>query len=72
MLVRVFCWALLWLLWIVFVGAQMDGMERRCNVGEVQALSREIVFGIFIKLFASINALPTNSEDKVGWDSFGL
>jgi hypothetical protein len=40
----------------------MDGVERRCNVGGVHALPREVVFGIF-KLFESINALPTNSED---------
>jgi hypothetical protein len=34
-------------------------------VGEVQALFREVVFGIFIKLLGSINALSANSEDKV-------
>jgi len=28
----------------------MDDMERRCNVVGVQALLREVVFGIFIKL----------------------
>ena len=65
MLVRVFCWALLWLLWIVFFGAQMDGMERGCNVGGVQALPCEGVFGIFIKLFESINVCSTHSEDKM-------
>ena len=41
----------------------MNGVERRCNVGGVHALPREVVFGIF-KLFQSINALSTNSEDS--------
>ncbi len=41
-------------------------------MGEVQALPREEVFGIFIKLFESTNALPTNSEDNVVRDSFGI
>jgi hypothetical protein len=43
----------------------MDVLERRCNVGGVQALPREVVFGIFNKLFKSINAFSTNSEDEV-------
>ena len=43
----------------------MDGMERRCNVGGVQALPCEGVFGIFIKLFESINVCSTHSEDKM-------
>jgi hypothetical protein len=43
----------------------MDVLERRCNVGVVQALPREVVFGIFNKLFESINAFSVNSEDKV-------
>lgn len=33
--------------------------------GRVQALLREVVFGIFIKLFESVNAFSTNSDDKV-------
>jgi hypothetical protein len=65
MLVRVFFWALLWLLWIVFVGAQMDDMERICNVGDVQALPREGALGIFVKLFGTINAYSAHSEDNV-------
>jgi hypothetical protein len=43
----------------------MDGVERRRNVGEVQALPREEVFGILIKLFELINAFSTHSEDKL-------
>lgn len=43
----------------------MDGMERRCDVGGVQALPCEGVFGIFIKLFESINVYSTHSEDKM-------
>jgi len=43
----------------------MDVLERRCNVGGVQALPRKVVFGIFNKLVESINAFSTNSEDKV-------
>lgn len=43
----------------------MDGVERRCNVGRAHALPREAVFGIFNKLFELINALSTNSEDKL-------
>jgi hypothetical protein len=42
----------------------MDGTGRRCNVGGVQALPRGDVFGIFIKLLESTNAISTNSEDK--------
>ncbi len=42
----------------------MDGTDRRCNLGELQALPREEVFGIFIKLFESMDAISTNSEDK--------
>jgi len=34
-------------------------------VGEVQAPPREVVFGIFVKLFESINAFSTHSEDKM-------
>ena len=51
-LVRVIGWALYSdHLWIVFVDAKMDGRERRYDVGGVRALPREVVFGIFIKLF---------------------
>jgi hypothetical protein len=48
----------------------MDVLERRCNVGGVQALPRKVVFGIFDKLVESINAFSTNSEDKVAGTFF--
>ncbi len=43
----------------------MDGVGRRYNVGEAQALPREVVFRIFNKLFESINTFSTNYEDKL-------
>lgn len=42
-------------------------MQRRRNVGKVQALPREVVFGIFIKLFDSImRSLHTRQTKWLG------
>jgi hypothetical protein len=40
-------------------------LERRCDVGVAQALSRKAVFGIFIKLFDSINMVAIYTYDKI-------
>lgn len=43
--------------------------EMQC--GRIQALPREVAFGIFIKLSKSINAVSTNSCDKMAGKYLG-